>query len=248
MRLKKESGITLIALIIIILLLLVITSVIVAVVVKNNSNNENGGQLNSIVENTTTNNEQNNQSTEYYSILDHLPEFSETQKDPSTILWESGVPLNANPLTYQNGSLFMYVVVRSDSSGTRRTAHAEPILRTQNGLVITPTNATNHTREQFASLLNPLTSLDEVLYRLSLEGTRQIYSLGIYQITGIYENPLNLMITQSNCSGDGEHRRGSGTTLIEANVNNRIGIGLEIDKTYCDLAKNRLARDISLCL
>lgn len=104
MRLKKESGITLIALIIIILLLLVITSVIVAVVVKNNSNNENGEQLNSIVENTTTNNEQKNQSTEYYSILDHLPEFSETQKDPSTILWESGVPLNANPLTYQNGS------------------------------------------------------------------------------------------------------------------------------------------------
>ena len=41
---------------------------------------------------------------------------------------------------------------------------------------------------------------------------------------------------------------GSGTTLIEANVNNRIGIGLEIDKTYCYLAKNRLARDISLCL
>lgn len=114
----------------------------------------------------------------------------------------------SNLLTYQNGSLFMYVVVRSDSSGTRQTAHAEPILRTQNGLVIIPTNATNHTREQFASLLNPLTSLDEVLYRLSFEGTRQIYSLGIYQITGIYENPLNLMITQSNCSGDGEYRRG----------------------------------------
>lgn len=119
-------------------------------------------------------------------------------------------PENGHIAQYYNkdGSLFMYVVVRSDSSGTRRTAHAEPILRTQNGLVIIPTNATNHTREQFASLLNPLTSVDEVLYRLSLEGTRQIYSLGIYQITGIYENPLNLMITQSNCSGDGEHRRG----------------------------------------
>jgi len=33
---------------------------------------------------------------------------------------------------------------------------------------------------------------------------------------------------------------GSGTTLIAAYLNNRKGIGIEIDKNYCKLAKNRL--------
>jgi len=33
---------------------------------------------------------------------------------------------------------------------------------------------------------------------------------------------------------------GSGTTLIQASNNNRIGIGLEIDTQYCELAKKRI--------
>lgn len=36
---------------------------------------------------------------------------------------------------------------------------------------------------------------------------------------------------------------GSGTTLIEAANNNRIGIGVDIDKHYCELAKNRILND-----
>ena len=37
---------------------------------------------------------------------------------------------------------------------------------------------------------------------------------------------------------------GSGTTLIEASVNNRIGIGVDISKEYCELAKNRIEKEI----
>ncbi|TAD97031.1 MAG: site-specific DNA-methyltransferase [Bacteroidetes bacterium] len=37
---------------------------------------------------------------------------------------------------------------------------------------------------------------------------------------------------------------GSGTTLIEAELNNRIGIGLEIDANYCELAKNRILKEV----
>lgn len=36
---------------------------------------------------------------------------------------------------------------------------------------------------------------------------------------------------------------GSGTTLIAANNTNRIGIGLEIDKHYCELAKQRILKE-----
>ena len=32
---------------------------------------------------------------------------------------------------------------------------------------------------------------------------------------------------------------GSGTTLIETYVNNRIGIGIEINKEYCEIAKKK---------
>lgn len=37
---------------------------------------------------------------------------------------------------------------------------------------------------------------------------------------------------------------GSGTTLIEAAKNNRIGIGIDIDKNYCRLAKSRIKKII----
>ena len=41
---------------------------------------------------------------------------------------------------------------------------------------------------------------------------------------------------------------GSGTTLIEASNNNRIGIGLEIDSNYCELAKKRILKDTGTIL
>lgn len=36
---------------------------------------------------------------------------------------------------------------------------------------------------------------------------------------------------------------GSGTTLIAAEKNNRVGIGLEIDKNYCEVAKQRIIKE-----
>ncbi len=39
---------------------------------------------------------------------------------------------------------------------------------------------------------------------------------------------------------------GSGTTLIEAYLNGRRGVGVEIDEKYCELAKRRIIKEISL--
>ncbi len=37
---------------------------------------------------------------------------------------------------------------------------------------------------------------------------------------------------------------GSGTTLIEAFINNRRSIGVELDSTYCELARDRITKEI----
>jgi site-specific DNA-methyltransferase (adenine-specific) len=37
---------------------------------------------------------------------------------------------------------------------------------------------------------------------------------------------------------------GSGTTLIEAGLNNRRGVGLELDEKYCELARQRIIKEI----
>ncbi len=39
---------------------------------------------------------------------------------------------------------------------------------------------------------------------------------------------------------------GSGTTLIEALVNNRKAVGVEISKEYCELAKKRIEKEVGL--
>ncbi len=39
---------------------------------------------------------------------------------------------------------------------------------------------------------------------------------------------------------------GSGTTLIQASKLNRIGVGLEIDNNYCNLAKNRIMKETNI--
>jgi len=39
---------------------------------------------------------------------------------------------------------------------------------------------------------------------------------------------------------------GSGSTLIACALTNRKGIGVEIDKNYCEIAKNRLIKELQL--
>lgn len=125
---------------------------------------------------------------------------------------------------YQRGSLFLYIVVRSNADGTGRTGHAELILRTEDGLVVIPTNAPNHSLDLYRVLLRPITSVDGVMRRLNLEGTRTLYSLGVFQISNFYDNPLDSMISQSNCLGDGEHRRGD-RGILRSNLINQCSGG-----------------------
>ncbi len=98
---NKEKGIMLIN---IVLSILIIICLIINLIlfygntgkIKTSNNNKN-------VNVGTEENELDDNEEGYYSVLEHLPDFSKTQKDSSSISWPTGIPMNANPLTYNNG-------------------------------------------------------------------------------------------------------------------------------------------------
>ncbi|WP_143428321.1 DUF1561 family protein, partial [Helicobacter sp. 13S00477-4] len=108
------------------------------------------------------------------------------------------------------GSMWFFVVVRQNAQGTGMIAHAQPILRTQDGLVVIPTAMPQITLQAFRNSLVPATNVDGVMDHISLNGSRILYSFTTFQMTGIYENPFNITFSQNNCTGEGEDRRGSG--------------------------------------
>ncbi|PAF41191.1 DUF1561 family protein [Helicobacter sp. 11S03491-1] len=107
------------------------------------------------------------------------------------------------------GTLWFYIVSRSNAQGTGPVGHAQPILRTTDGLVFPTTNAPGMTLQQFTSRLNHLRSVDEVIDLLNIGGTRTLYLFLTLQVTGHHENPINASLSLNNCAGGGNNRRGN---------------------------------------
>ncbi|MCZ2204273.1 DUF1561 family protein [Bartonella sp. A05] len=104
--------------------------------------------------------------------------------------------------------------------------HAQPIVRGNNGLYLLPTNA-ELTRAQFnaytAEINNP-----EVAYR-RLSGEDSINFMTTLQLVGLESKPLNFVMSQSNCTGEGEGRRGTkhfptSTTVSQCSDGGRCAI------------------------
>ncbi|MFT4382832.1 DUF1561 family protein [Bartonella bacilliformis] len=115
------------------------------------------------------------------------------------------------------------------SSQTGITAHAQPILRVEEGLIVVPTNVSNMTQTQFTTAVNATNDVGTILNRLSFGGTRTLHALRVYQMAQLYELPLSIYISENNCTGEGEHRRGTGRNPLVSLIN-QCGSGSSVGR------------------
>lgn len=117
------------------------------------------------------------------------------------------------------GTMWIYFVARANEQGTGPIGHAQPVLRTNDGLVLIPTNAPGISLEYFRNLIAPMRNVNDVINSISLGGTRALYSFTTFQITQSYQNPLSITFSENNCTGGGEDRRGNGNMPRSSLVN-----------------------------
>ncbi|MFT4360139.1 DUF1561 family protein, partial [Bartonella bacilliformis] len=106
------------------------------------------------------------------------------------------------------GTAWYIAIVRSNRDGSNMIGHAQPILRTNQGLVLIPTNADDMPLSRFRQYITPTRNAEELINLLSARSALRIHSLVTYQMAQLDEIPLNLYVSQSNCTGEGDGRRG----------------------------------------
>ncbi|AGF74292.1 hypothetical protein BAnh1_04110 [Bartonella australis AUST/NH1] len=145
-----------------------------------------------------------------------LPRFSwmlsNLATDRSAILDSIRRLLDAPPGTIWIG-LVSYTL---QGGGTAR--HALPILRSSNGLKVIPTN-TIMSFFQFTNEVSETTDANLVMLRLAQRTNVTINSFATLRLGPEEEQPLSITLSQSNCTGEGEDRRGSGQLPRSALVN-----------------------------
>ncbi|AGF74153.1 hypothetical protein BAnh1_02700 [Bartonella australis AUST/NH1] len=94
----------------------------------------------------------------------------------------------------------------------RRVGHAVPILRSSGGLIVIPANLPTYTTsfQDFSLELSPLIDSDAILRQIAHQEGVTYDALATVQLTGVASRPLSVTISQNNCTGEGEGRRGSG--------------------------------------
>ncbi|MCH1912582.1 DUF1561 domain-containing protein [Leptospira noguchii] len=118
--------------------------------------------------------------------------------------------INSSP-----GSIWLALLRRQGASGS--SGHAVPILRTSQGIVVIPTNLTITSLNTYIRLLTPTMDPNQIMNLL--EQGRTMIRLTTIQPVGTYENAFSIMVSNRNCTGEGEDRRGSGQYPTSASVN-----------------------------
>ncbi|KEG18492.1 DUF1561 family protein [Bartonella bacilliformis] len=113
-----------------------------------------------------------------------------------------------NMFTAPSGTLWYLSMVRTSYTGT--SGHAQPILRTRDGLVLIPTNTARITFERYIQRLTPITTAEEVFNNLTRGGILILHSLATIQMALRHEISLDFYLSQRDCTGEGDGRRGSG--------------------------------------
>ncbi|EMI72620.1 DUF1561 domain-containing protein [Leptospira noguchii] len=117
-----------------------------------------------------------------------------------------------------SGSIWLVYMILRHPDGTT-TGHAVPILNTSKGMVVIQTN-TGLTFNQFKKFLEPTLSPDQVIRNMEERSESTLTELvTTMQLGQVYQNPLDTMISNRDCTGEGEDRRGTGQYPISASVN-----------------------------
>lgn len=115
------------------------------------------------------------------------------------------------------GTMWIAILSYTHADG-RSEGHAMPIIRGRNGLYVIPANVVM-SRENFIEETTASNNQEVIYWRLSQRGTARIDSFTTLQLTGLEQNPLNFVMSQNNCTGEGEGRRGNKNIPLSATVN-----------------------------
>ncbi|WP_158654750.1 MULTISPECIES: DUF1561 family protein [unclassified Helicobacter] len=107
------------------------------------------------------------------------------------------------------GSLWTISMVYIRTGQTNVIGHSQPIIRTQQGLVLVPTNVPTYTLEYFRTQLSPVTSSNQFLRRLADD--RTILAAFAFRVSDSQQGSYDRFISVNNCTGEGEGNRGSAT-------------------------------------
>lgn len=111
----------------------------------------------------------------------------------------------------------MYYVARDGSFN----GHGMPVLRTGDGIQFIPTNLPNMSYEDYEQALSDsfAHNLREAYNVVTHNGTLNLYMLYSLRLREIYPNPINAFVSNSNCSGEGEDRRGTRNIPLSSFIN-----------------------------
>ncbi|AJR15693.1 PF07598 domain protein [Leptospira interrogans serovar Grippotyphosa str. UI 12769] len=120
------------------------------------------------------------------------------------------------------GSIWLGLIQRRESDETLRW-HALPILRTSQGLIVIQTRVSTMSFELYRLYLTPSTSIVQIINDYLEEADRTLTVLVTIQLEQAYQNLFDFMVSNMNCTGEGENRRGSGGYPTSATVNQCSG-------------------------
>lgn len=110
----------------------------------------------------------------------------------------------------------LYIALVSLSNGR---AHAIPIVITNHGVVVIPTNNENISEAEYLELVRPANNLRSLELSVTANGRYQIEALTLIGLVGNRDNVLGEYLNQFDCTGDGSFRRGNGNFLNPNNAN-----------------------------
>ncbi|ALE02911.1 DUF1561 family protein [Bartonella ancashensis] len=117
------------------------------------------------------------------------------------------------------GTVGFVAVVVGNHDQTDLTGHVQPIIRTRQGLVLIPTNTPNYTLVSFRNNIISTRIPETLMSHLSERGALTIYSLTTFQMLPLNPPSVSLYVSQNNCTGEGENRRGAGQSPRSAAIN-----------------------------